>query len=75
MAKSITDNQKKSRPPGRPKTTGITPMTGVRLPADLEAAVLGWARSQGDRPNKAEAIRRLLVRALAARAAQKSGKK
>jgi hypothetical protein len=41
-------------------------MTGVRLPADLEAAVLKWARLQRDKPSKAEAIRRLVERALVA---------
>jgi hypothetical protein len=66
MAKSITDNHKKRGTRGRPKTTGTTPMTGVRLPADLEAAVLKWARLQMDKPSKAEAIRRLVERALAA---------
>jgi hypothetical protein len=40
-------------------------MTGVRLSVDLEEAILGWAEKQTDRPNKAEAIRRLLEQALA----------
>lgn len=66
MAKSITDNHEKRGTRGRPKTTGTTPMTGVRLPADLEAAVLKWARLQRDKPSKAEAIRRLVERALVA---------
>jgi hypothetical protein len=65
MAKSISDNHKKRRQRGRPKTTGTTPMTGVRLSVDLEEAILGWAEKQTDRPNKAEAIRRLLEQALA----------
>ena len=65
MAKSITDNHKKRGTRGRPKTTGTTPMTGVRLPADLEAAVLKWARLHEDKPSKAEAIRRLVAQALA----------
>jgi len=64
MAKSITDNQKKARR-GRPRSTGTTPMTGVRLSADLETAIINWAKSQADRPNKAEAIRRLIERGLA----------
>jgi len=40
-------------------------MTGVRLSADLETAIINWAKSQADRPNKAEAIRRLIGRGLA----------
>src|SRR5207344_1338281 len=48
MAKSITDNHKKARP-GRPKTTGTTPMTGVRLSTDLETAIINWAKLQADR--------------------------
>lgn len=67
MAKSIRDNHKnKRRGPGRPKTTGVTPMTGVRLSHDLEARILQWAADQEDKPPKAEAIRRLLETALAA---------
>jgi hypothetical protein len=40
-------------------------MTGVRLPAELLKAILDWANKQADKPNKAEAIRRLVVQALA----------
>jgi hypothetical protein len=39
-------------------------MTGVRLSPDLEAAINSWAKSQADKPNKAEAIRRLVAQAL-----------
>jgi hypothetical protein len=67
MAKSITDNHKKARARGRPKTTGTTPMTGVRLSPNLESAVLKWAQLQADKPSKAEAIRRLVAQALAAK--------
>jgi hypothetical protein len=63
MSASISDNRKKRRP-GRP-TTGITPMTGVRFPPRLEKAILDLANKQADKPNKAEAIRRLVVQALA----------
>jgi hypothetical protein len=35
-------------------------MTGVRLSASLEAAVIDWAKQHTDEPNKAEAIRRLV---------------
>ena len=62
MAQSIPDNQKKRRR-GRPRT-GVTPMTGVRFSADLLAKIQKWARNQPDKPNKAEAIRRLVEQAL-----------
>jgi hypothetical protein len=39
-------------------------MTGVRLPSDLERAIINWAKAQPDTPNKAEAIRRLVQQAL-----------
>jgi hypothetical protein len=64
MTKSIRDNQKKERR-GRPKTTGTTPMTGVRLSAELETAIANWSARQSDKPNKAEAIRRLVEAGLA----------
>jgi len=64
MGKSISDNQKKQRRRGRPKTTGTTPMTGVRFSAELENAILEWANKQTDKPNKAEAIRRLVEQSL-----------
>ena len=35
-------------------------MTGVRLSAKLEDAIMGWAGKQEDQPTKAEAIRRLV---------------
>jgi hypothetical protein len=59
MTKAIRDNQKKGRR-GRPKTTGTTPMTGVRLSVELETAIANWSARQSDNPNKAEAIRRLV---------------
>ena len=40
-------------------------MTGVRLSADLEAAIVAWAKAQDDAPKKAEAIRRLVEIGLA----------
>jgi hypothetical protein len=64
MAKSISDNQKK-KGRGRPRTTGVTPMTGVRLPTALEIAIATWAKRQDDKPSKAEAIRRLIELGLA----------
>jgi hypothetical protein len=60
---SIADTQK--RPRGRPPT-GLTPLTGVRIPARLEAKLQAWIDAQPDpKPSKSEAIRRLLDSALA----------
>jgi Arc/MetJ-type ribon-helix-helix transcriptional regulator len=64
MVKSIRDNHKRKRP-GRPRTTGTTPMTGARLPTEMLSKIMAWAEAQDDKPNKAEAIRRLLQQALA----------
>jgi hypothetical protein len=47
-------------------------MTGVRLSADLETAIIKWAKSQADRPNKAEAIRRLIERGLAGKPSRRT---
>ena len=62
MGRSIPDNQKK-RGRGRPRT-GVTPMTGVRFSAELLTKIQKWARNQPDKPNKAEAIQRLVEHAL-----------
>ena len=43
-------------------------MTGVRLPPQLLAKITSWAEKQDDRPNKAEAIRRLVEQALKGKA-------
>ena len=59
---SIAEQQK--RPRGRPPT-GLTPLTGVRIPADLEAKLRAWIEAQPEpKPTKSEAIRRLLESAL-----------
>jgi hypothetical protein len=58
MKKSISVN-KKTR--GRPKKKGgVYPVTAVRLPPELGAAVDKWAGSQDDAPVRSEAIRRLV---------------
>ena len=54
MAKSIKVNQKKR---GRP-ATGRDPVSAVRLPVELTAAVDQWA--QENEANRSEAIRRLV---------------
>lgn len=46
--------------------TGVTPMTGVRIPAELGAKLRAWIERQlGPRPSRAEAIRRLIEKGLA----------
>ncbi|WP_419828942.1 hypothetical protein [Methylobacterium sp.] len=61
---SIPDNQKVR---GRP-ATGVTPMQGVRMPADLLAAVEEWREDQVEpKPSRAEAIRQLLTEHLKAK--------
>lgn len=55
---SIPDNQKKR---GRP-ATGVTPHQGVRMSADLLAAVERWRADQVEpKPSRAEAVRRILT--------------
>ena len=49
--------------PGRP-ATGRDPVTAIRLPADLRAALDDWRRTQADLPTRSEAIRRILRQAL-----------
>jgi hypothetical protein len=61
---SIPDNQKVR---GRP-ATGVTPMQGVRMPADLLAAVEEWRDDQVEpKPSRAEAIRQILTEHLRAK--------
>ena len=60
MAKSIKVNQKKGR--GRP-ATGRDPVSAVRLPVELTAAVDKWA--EDNEANRSEAIRRLVELGLA----------
>ncbi|MBR1277735.1 hypothetical protein [Bradyrhizobium sp. AUGA SZCCT0283] len=58
MKKSISVNRK-SR--GRPKKKGgVYPVTALRLPPALGAAVDVWASGQPDGPTRSEAIRRLV---------------
>lgn len=63
MAQSISDN-KKSR--GRPRTTGISPLVGVRLPVDILDAVDTFRSEQTPEPTRPEAVRVLLRDALTA---------
>jgi hypothetical protein len=65
MAKSIKVNQKKR---GRP-ATGRDPVSAVRLPAELTAAVDKWG--QDHETNRSEAIRRLVELGLTVKAPAK----
>jgi hypothetical protein len=51
---------KRGRPSGRNQDKAIN----LRASAELIARIDAWAGSQEDRPSRAEAIRRLLERAL-----------
>lgn len=48
---------------GRP-ATGRDPLRGVRMPEKLYSAILRWAKSEPDHPTFAEAVRRLVTKAL-----------
>ena len=42
-------------------------MTGVRIPAELDAKLTAWIERQGDpKPSRAQAIRRLIEKGLEA---------
>jgi hypothetical protein len=58
MKKSISVNKKAI---GRPKKKGgVHPVSAVRLPPEISAAVDAWAAQQDDEPGRSEAIRRLV---------------
>jgi hypothetical protein len=58
MKKSISVNKKAI---GRPKKKGgVHPVSAVRLPPEISAAVDDWASKQSDGPGRSEAIRRLV---------------
>jgi hypothetical protein len=60
MKKSIKDKPKKR---GRP-ATGRDPMRGIRMPPSMYEAILKWAKKQPDHPTFAEAVRRIISKAL-----------
>jgi Arc/MetJ-type ribon-helix-helix transcriptional regulator len=64
MPKSISVIHKK-RERGRP-ATGHDPARSVRLSDEIIERIEKWAARQGDKPERSEAIRRLLERGLAA---------
>jgi hypothetical protein len=66
MKKSISVNKKAV---GRPKKKGgVHPVSAVRLPPEISAAVDAWAAQQDDGPpGRSEAIRRLVELGLKAK--------
>src|SRR5580692_8926266 len=60
MIKSITKRRR-----GRPVTTGIGLLIGMRWHASVLEKIDGWRRRQNDAPSRTEAIRRLVELALA----------
>jgi hypothetical protein len=68
MKKSISVN-KKAKAIGRPKKKGgVHPVSAVRLPPEISAAVDAWAASQDDEPSRSAAMRRLVELGLKAKA-------
>ena len=60
MAKSIRASMKSEKRVGRPRTTGKGTLIGGRWhDADL-AAIDAWRLEQPDKPDRAEALRRLV---------------
>jgi hypothetical protein len=55
---------KKKRGPGRPPTTGIGKLLGVRAHPPLIKRIDEWAAKQSDTPSRSEAMRRLIERGL-----------
>jgi len=65
MKKSISVNKKAV---GRPKKKGgVHPVSAVRLPPEISAAVDAWAAHLDDKPGRSEAIRRLVELGLKAK--------
>lgn len=61
-----SDNRKhggKRKGSGRP-ATGTDPMRGIRMPPKMYDTVLKWAKRQPDKPVFAEAVRRIISKAL-----------
>jgi hypothetical protein len=72
MSKSIRDIAKKR---GRPKTTGLGEGILVRMHKPFLTAIDEWRSKQGDKPSRAEALRRLAMQALAAESPAKPPRK
>jgi len=59
MARSIPDDKKPKRR-GRPPTTGTGTLVAQRWHADDLKTIDAWRERQGDQPDRAEAVRRLV---------------
>jgi hypothetical protein len=69
MSVSIRGTQNKRKKVGRPKTTGRGTQIGMRWQAPILEAIDNWAAQQDDKPDRPNAIRRLVERGLAAEVA------
>jgi hypothetical protein len=63
MRKAIRVSTKK-RGPGRPVTTGKGTLVGIRWHEPMLSMIEEWAARQDDKPERSEAIRRLVERGL-----------
>ena len=66
MARSIPDIKKLPKRPGRPRTTGTGRLVGTRWHEPDLAAIDAWRVQQDDKPDRTEAIRRLVRAGLVA---------
>jgi hypothetical protein len=64
MRSSIIGTTKKSKKVGRPVTTGKGTQIGMRWHQPMLVAIDAWAERQPDKPDRSEAIRRLVQRGL-----------
>jgi len=65
----MTTPAKKRKKPGPPRTTGPGEQVVVRLHQPMLGAIDEWRLAQESEPTRAEALRRLAERALAAESA------
>jgi len=66
MSKSIHGTTKRSKKVGRPVTTGKGTQIGMRWHEPLLGLIDRWAAGQDDKPDRPDAIRRLVQLGLAA---------
>jgi hypothetical protein len=71
MSVSIRGTQNKRKKVGRPKTTGRGTQIGMRWQAPILQAIDNWADQQDDKPDRPNAIRRLVELGLSAAEAAK----
>jgi len=64
MSTSISGTKKKLKKVGRPITTGKGTQIGMRWHDPMLQAIDAWAARQEDKPDRSEAIRRLVQRGL-----------